>query len=265
MTTPIIGSHRANRSAAGGMSQAATGGALKSASPTGAMVRYASLTEDGNPANAVQFTINPTEMQLQHDATTTQKKAIGSPGTENNQEKIVLTEEAAIKNLGQTNLTLSNLIFTGAGVAKTCKQCFDWTNPTTTAACTADPKLSKLTFEWGPLSYSVFLTSASFTYKRFAPGGIPVRAEATLKFIVNPPFPTPTNPTSGGIQGRRSHTLVAGENLQHIAMANYGRPGAWRALAAANGIEDPLAVRPGTVIYVPASTELAELAGGSTR
>jgi nucleoid-associated protein YgaU len=56
--------------------------------------------------------------------------------------------------------------------------------------------------------------------------------------------------------------MVAGENLQHIATANYGRPGAWRALAAANGIEDPFAVRPGTVIYLPAVTELTDGGGG---
>jgi nucleoid-associated protein YgaU len=210
----------------------------------------------------VQFTINPKKMDLSHSATTEQKKAVSRQVLQNNQEKVVLTAEQAIQDLGETTLTLSDLIFNGADVAKTCKQFFDWLNPATTGR--ANPALPKLTFSWGPLTYSVFLTTAKVSYKRFTPGGKPIRAEATLTFIVNPPLPTLTNPTSGGIQGRRSHTLVAGENLQHVAMANYGRPGAWRALAAANGIEDPLAVRPGTVIFVPASTELAELAGGST-
>jgi len=245
MTPPVIGNHRA--------SQGLTGSTLPSASSG------ASLTEDGT-ANAVQFTINPTQMELQHSATTAQRQALSKrPGA--NQAQMMLTADAAIQDLGETTLVLSGLIFNGADVAKTCKQFFDWSNPTTTGI--ANPALPKLSFSWGPLTYDVFLTSANITYERFTPSGKPIRAKVSLKFIVTPPLPIPTNPTSGGIQGRRSHTLVAGENLQHIAMANYGRPGAWRALAAANGIEDPLAVRPGTVIYVPASTELAELAGGS--
>jgi nucleoid-associated protein YgaU len=96
------------------------------------------------------------------------------------------------------------------------------------------------------------------TYERFTPDGKPIAAKATLRFNACSLPPTRTNPTSGGLPGRRAHTLVAGENLQHVAVANYGRPGAWRALAAANGVENPLAVRPGTAIYIPALAELEE-------
>jgi hypothetical protein len=247
MTTPIIGSHRAK--------PGATGSTWRSASPAGAA---ASLTETGTN-NVVLFAINPTKMELSHGATPDQRKAVTKQTVENNQEKAVLhADAAAVQDLGTTNFKLSDLTFDGADVVKTCNQILDWTNPSTTTAGTANPTIPQLTFRWGPLSYTVFLTNANVTYERFAPGGKPIRAKVGLTFIVNPPLPTLTNPTSGGIHGRRSHRLVAGENLQHVAMANYGRPGAWRALAAANGIEDPLAIRPGTVIYVPAATELAD-------
>ena len=104
----------------------------------------------------------------------------------------------------------------------------------------------------------VNLIDATIKYERFTSDGTPIRAEVTIKLNARFLPPVRTNPSSGGIPGRSSHTLVTGENLQHIAMANYGRPGAWRALAAANGIENPLAVRPGMVIYVPAAGELAD-------
>jgi nucleoid-associated protein YgaU len=118
-----------------------------------------------------------------------------------------------------------------------------------------------LTFKWGTLTYLVNLTTVNVTYERFTSAGTPIRASADLTFTTTKSPPTSTNPTSGGIPGRSSHTVVAGESLQHIATANYGRPGAWRALAAANGIEDPLAIQPGMIIYVPAPAELGDGGG----
>lgn len=41
-------------------------------------------------------------------------------------------------------------------------------------------------------------------------------------------------------------------------MAAYGRPGAWRNVARANRITDPLRVRPGTEIFLPNLDELAD-------
>jgi hypothetical protein len=186
-----------------------------------------------------------------------------------------LDYEARIKEAGATTLGLSELIFFGPNVAQDCQQLLAWTNADTKDK--NNPKLPPLFFRWGPtLVYTVNLIQADITYVRFTAGGKPVRANVNLKLniLAPPPLPPragakaplpppplppkPQNPTSRGIPGRRGHTLVAGENLQHIAMANYGRPGAWRALAAVNGIEDPLAVLPGTVIYLPAATELTD-------
>ena len=220
-------------------------------------------------AKKVQFKFNPGKVTLSHSAklgeiapkkpTEGAAEAPAPPSGSNT----VLTHEAALKEVGGTSLGLSDLIFYGQNVVQDCNQILAWTQAD--AKDKNNPKLPTLTFVWSEaLTYTVNLISADITYERFAAGGKPVLAKASLKFnIINPPVPTPTNPTSGGIPGRRGHTMIAGENLQHVAMANYGRPGAWRALAAANGIENPLAVPPGTVIYVPAPSELTELAGGS--
>ena len=49
----------------------------------------------------------------------------------------------------------------------------------------------------------------------------------------------------------KAHVVVEGEALSSIAYQEYGDPTAWRLLADANAIEDPLAVAPGTMLRVP--------------
>jgi nucleoid-associated protein YgaU len=73
-----------------------------------------------------------------------------------------------------------------------------------------------------------------------------------------------TNPTSGGRPGRARHLVTSDENLATIAQQAFGTPSAWRAIAEVNGIDDPSAIRPGDVVYLPAEDELAELASAST-
>lgn len=205
----------------------------------------------------MQFEINPEKVTLSHKAKVKEIAASSNSDLSGTEKTVALGQEALLQEVGATSLGLSDLTFTGADVATNCEQLLDWTNPTTTAGGTKNPKLPNLKFIWGT-EYQVNLISADITYDRFTGGGMPIRAKVKLQFNIRSSPPAPTNPSSGGVPGRRSHTLVAGENLQHVAMASYGRPGVWRALAAANGIEDPLAVRPGTVIYVPAPTELAD-------
>jgi hypothetical protein len=125
-------------------------------------------------------------------------------------------------------------------------------------------KLPVLTFQWGPpaLAFTITCTieQCNVTFKRFDRTGIPSRAEATIGLREEPSLLgiLPTNPTSGGIPGRESHVVSDGETLMSIATFAYGAPQHWRALAAANGIDDPLRVRPGQVVYLPAASELLD-------
>ena len=50
--------------------------------------------------------------------------------------------------------------------------------------------------------------------------------------------------------------MVAGDSLASIAYREYGAPAYWRALAEANGIDDPLRLRPGTRLLVPPAEEV---------
>jgi nucleoid-associated protein YgaU len=61
----------------------------------------------------------------------------------------------------------------------------------------------------------------------------------------------PQNPTSGTPRPHRTHRVQPGETLDRITARYYGDSTKWRLLAVANGIEDPLALRPGSLITVP--------------
>jgi phage tail-like protein len=199
----------------------------------------------------VRFTFSPEKITISHTAKGEEvPAATGKTST-------MVTYEESLKAQGETIIGLSGLTFDGEDVKGNCEQLLTWTNGVPIRADeSATLALPLLTFVWGSSQWDVKLRSADITYTRFSSAGLPIRAEATLKCIscVNPP--ALTNPTSGGLPGRHSHMLVAGESLPHVAMASYGRPGAWRAVARANGIEDPMRVRPGAVIYLPNSEEL---------
>jgi nucleoid-associated protein YgaU len=221
-----------------------------------ATVLKAVLTEQAQPGNKVLFQLNPEKIGVSHAARLQEiPTANAAAAVADRQADLIYS--ALLKAVGETTITLSNLTFYGESVSRDCAQLLSWTYAKAKTD-PSNPALPLLIFSWGVLSAEVNLISADVSYERFTTDGKPVGAKVNLRFNSCSLPPTRTNPSSGGIPGRRSHTMVAGENLQHIATANYGRPGAWRALAAANGIEDPFAVRPGTVIYLPAVTELAD-------
>ena len=88
--------------------------------------------------------------------------------------------------------------------------------------------------------------------------GTPVRAEVTVRLQQQPSLLglLATNPTSAGLPGRKAHTVTAGDSLARIATDQYGSPGHWRQIAAANDIDDPLRIRPGDRVYLPNPEEL---------
>ncbi len=111
-----------------------------------------------------------------------------------------------------------------------------------------------VTFHWGDLhSFRSVVADLRLTFTYFSSGGVPLRAEARLELRQFEPSQAfgPQNPTSGTPRPSRTHRVQPGETLDRISARYYGDATQWRRLASANGIEDPLAVRPGTVIDVP--------------
>jgi nucleoid-associated protein YgaU len=124
-----------------------------------------------------------------------------------------------------------------------------------------------LVVQWGPpvagFMITAQMTKADITYVRVSSDGIPLHAECNLTLKESPSPLSMTNPTSGGRPGRSRHVMLADENLMSIATAAFGTPNAWRLIAEINGIDNPAAVKPGDVIYLPAREELRELAEAS--
>lgn len=164
-------------------------------------------------------------------------------------------------------IKLSKVTFNGPMTKFFCDQLLTWMQPNAGFLAMAGvsgfvSQPAPLTFQWGPpmvgFMYDCKLKSVSVTYTRFSAIGIPLRAQVDLQLTETPTIwgSMPTNPTSGGLPGRRTHTVAQGESLQSIATEKYGKPGLWRRIAEVNKITDPSHVRPGRTIYLPNPDEL---------
>jgi hypothetical protein len=171
------------------------------------------------------------------------------------------------KALEGSTIKLSKITFNGPLTKFFCDQLLTWMQPNAGFAALLgfsgfSTQPAKLTFQWGPpmigFMYECKLTQVTVNYTRFSAIGIPLRAEVDLQLMETPTLlgSMPTNPTSGGLPGRRSHTVADGESLQSIATEKYGTPGLWRKIAEVNNIKDPARVRPGNTIYLPNPEEL---------
>lgn len=97
------------------------------------------------------------------------------------------------------------------------------------------------------------VSSIRQTFTLFSAGGIPLRAKLNLTMteyetlddqlcMLNLKSPDRTH----------GHVLQAGDQLWSLASRYYERPSAWRAIADANGIEDPRRLAVGRALTVPA-------------
>ncbi|MDQ0821176.1 nucleoid-associated protein YgaU [Arthrobacter sp. V4I6] len=116
-------------------------------------------------------------------------------------------------------------------------------------------------FRWGELTgFLAYVASVQVKYTLFTAAGLPVRATCTVTLEEIAGSPPKQNPTSGGLVPRRVHVLIEGDTLAGIAYNEYGNASLWRAVAAANRIDDPLRLRPGTSVLLPAVSELPSAA-----
>jgi hypothetical protein len=67
----------------------------------------------------------------------------------------------------------------------------------------------------------------------------------------------PASPVPSGAAGGESAHITEGERLDLVAYRYYAEPAYWRALAAANDIDDPLRLASGLVLRIPRTPESA--------
>lgn len=108
-------------------------------------------------------------------------------------------------------------------------------------------------FQWGGLVFIAVITSMTQKFTLFLKDGTPVRATAdvTLEQLVDVEDFARQNPTSGGGEAHKTHIIRAGERLDLIAFEEYGDATQWRLIAAANGLTNPLQLRPGQRLSIP--------------
>jgi nucleoid-associated protein YgaU len=108
-------------------------------------------------------------------------------------------------------------------------------------------------FHWGvSWTFKAVITQMSQNFTLFLPDGTPVRAivDLTMQQVEDDKKKPGQNPTSGGLGGRRTHIVGAGETLDLIAYEELGDASEWRRIADLNGIHDPLYLRPGSLLVV---------------
>ena len=118
----------------------------------------------------------------------------------------------------------------------------------------------KVTFRWGAVdTFLAVCTSLTVAYQLFEPNGVPIRADVKLDLKQAAQASTSssasaqkgTNPTTRAMEGHGVHTVQDGDSLPSIAYRAYGDATRWRAIAEANGIDNPLHMRRGTALVVP--------------
>jgi nucleoid-associated protein YgaU len=130
----------------------------------------------------------------------------------------------------------------------------DWTNAIygllSIRATTHVPPIC--TFRWGDFSFRGVVEQVSGRFTLFLADGTPVRATLTLSMreFVDATLEARRTPPES-TDRTKAHTVAKGETLHSIAALEYGDPAQWRLVATANGVDDPLALAPGTALVLP--------------
>jgi nucleoid-associated protein YgaU len=110
----------------------------------------------------------------------------------------------------------------------------------------------KLTFGWGDFQFQGVAKSLTVQYQLFSADGEPIRADVKLALVQwDVKGPKGQNPTTRSSGALGTHVVRDGDSLPSIAYRVYGDPTHWRAIATANGIDDPLRLRSGRALSVP--------------
>jgi len=112
-----------------------------------------------------------------------------------------------------------------------------------------------VSFHWGTNihTFKAIIKSLNVTFTYFSNEGLPLRANVEVALEQFEPDATwaRQNPTSGTPSPSRTHQVGPGDTLDRIAARYYGDSTMWRDIASVNGIRDPLALVPGTLIAIP--------------
>ena len=210
-------------------------------------------TEPGGLMKEVRFQFNPAQLELSQSANWQYSPAVATRSA------------AKVEFLGSEQQSLSLEIFLDASddpgsdrVREDVETLFSCLRP----APSSLPDRSSppwVIFEWGRFStvgFVAYVRQVSASYTLFSPTGAPIRATCQVSLEEIPQDTPRQNPTSGALTARSVHRLVAGDTLQSLAWREYGDAAAWRAIAEANEIDDPMRLEPGRELLLPAAEDI---------
>lgn len=125
-----------------------------------------------------------------------------------------------------------------------------------------------LLFLLGGLSLTCVLVDAGQRFTMFLRDGTPVRSTLSVRlqeyvrldvevrsgfFLGSPTASAVVNAAVDAVADPAAtvHAIVAGDTLSALAATFLGDPARWREIADRNGVDDPLALVPGTVLVIP--------------
>ncbi|HKX30757.1 MAG TPA: LysM peptidoglycan-binding domain-containing protein [Blastocatellia bacterium] len=213
-------------------------------SSTGQSLVKAKLTiespRSGGDQEVVDFKFNPTEYQLQKANNFAE---IAIPGLESPPIQFVRgnNEKLSVELLADTSDTLEDVRVRYVTPVRNLLRIRPELH--------APPIVS---FTWDTEVFRGVVESLNVTYQLFTPEGVPLRAKLSLTLKEYRPVDVQLKATPRASPDfEKTWVVRRGDTLSSIAAAVYRDAEAWRAIAAANEIQDPRTVAPGRVLTLP--------------
>ena len=105
-------------------------------------------------------------------------------------------------------------------------------------------------FSWGHFNFLAVVQQADVRFTLFLPSGVPVRAtvDVTFKQFYDGSAEKASNQSANFT---KHYVVQPGDTLAAIAAEQYEDATRWRPIAAANQLDNPLALTPGQVLKIP--------------
>jgi hypothetical protein len=146
-------------------------------------------------------------------------------------------------------------------ISESVKTLMSTVRPTEKSNSSGTPFPPIVIFSWGETDpFVAVVKSVTVNLTLFRPSGQPLRGTSKLSMNEYPTEPGQQNPTSGARRSTRAHRVLLGDTLASIANTEYGTPTLWRAIATANDLEDPFALRIGHELLIPPPADAVALA-----
>ncbi|MDR1772050.1 MAG: hypothetical protein LBS02_15650 [Hungatella sp.] len=113
-----------------------------------------------------------------------------------------------------------------------------------------------VTFVWGSISITGVVVSVDTSFTMFDRKGVPVRAKVDCKLLSSGEESAIRRSPLQSPDRTKSRVMSEDSNIWELANREYGDINRWRVIARANQILNPMDIETGTVLKVPALTDL---------